>query len=428
MKKAILVLLFLCVAPGTTYGKYRTEWHLDASVEEEYNDNITLAPEGEEEDDFITRFIPGGSFLLESKTADLLLDYHLNADLYANDSDRNFIGHSALVDARKVFKRHWTLRLNDRFILTDTPREVVVTTEPPPEVVEPAEFYIGTRQERSTYFRNSLFSALEWQYGEDDQAHASYRNELYQNEDETVQDSMRHIFGVGFDHWFGPKYGLLFDFDYQRADFEEQNRFAGTSDFNGQDVRLVFTRRFTQHTSAFIEGGFTNRSFDREESDYRVYSADIGASHAFNPRVSGQIRGGYFLQDPETGDSESGFDGSASIAAKWVRLNGSAYVRSGYTESYIDAENLGFAKFWSVGTAFLYELTRRIDVGVNGSFVHYDFPERGSRNTWQVGIDANMLIRKWLTGSLTYLHQERFSDDFSDYTNNRFLLRFTATY
>lgn len=54
-----------------------------------YTDNVTLATQGQEESDFITRIAPGISARYRGSRTEFLLDYRLEHLMYAEDSDRN---------------------------------------------------------------------------------------------------------------------------------------------------------------------------------------------------------------------------------------------------------------------------------------------------------------------------------------------------
>lgn len=405
-------------------GQLRTQWHLDATLQEQYNDNINLSST-DPLADFITTFSPGGQILLDSKTGLLLLDYHLNANFYARNRDLNFVGHAANLDARQALVRNLTLRLLDNFILSDEPREVLIPEDPPPpdQVPGPTEFRVGTRMERSQYFRNNFQPSLEWRYGRDDLVSLRYRSEIYRNDRESTRDSTRDIGGIRGEHWFGPQWGVLYDLFYTKA------HFAQSSDYDGQDGLVGLRRRLSPHTTLYAQAGFVNRLFAQEGSvDYVIYRGALGAEHAFSPRVSGAVRVGYFFQVPEEGRSDGKPEGEASITVRFPQLTGRGFIRGGYMESYGDAENLGFGTFYAVGAAFNYRLFRHLSLALDGSLGWYDFPSSGKRTIWQVRPSVNYQISRWLAASAEFQHLEQTSDTASEYQNNRVFFRITARY
>jgi hypothetical protein len=410
----------LCIS----HAQLRTEWHLDATLQEQYNDNLNLSSQDPQRD-FITTFSPGGQLLLDSKTGQLLFDYHLNANFYARNKDLNFLGHTANLDARQALVRNLTLRLLDNFILSDEPREVLLPEEPPPpdEVPGPTEFRVGTRLTRSQYIRNSFQPSLEWRYDRDDWVMVRYRNELYRNDQESTRDSTRDTAGIRGEHWFVPQYGLVYDLSYTKA------LFAESSDFDGQDGTLALKHRLSPHTTVYVQAGFSNRVFAQEESiNYVVYRGSLGAEHAFNPMLSGAIRAGYFFQVPEEGKSDGKPEGEASITVRWPRFQGRGYLRGGYTESYGDSENLGFGTFYAAGAAFQYHISRHLFFALDGSMGWYEFPSSGKRTIWQVRPSLNARLLRWLTAAVEFQHLEQTSDTASQYSNNRFFFRVSVRY
>ncbi|MEJ5376804.1 MAG: hypothetical protein WHX93_09520 [bacterium] len=419
-----LGLFCLCCHPWVSTAQIKTEWHLDVTLQEQYNDNLNLSSENPQRD-FITTVSPGGQLLLDTKTGQMALDYHLNVNLYARNKDLNFLGHTANLDLRQALVRNLTLRLLDSFILSDEPREVLLPEEPPPpdEVPGPTEYRVGTRLTRSQYIRNSFQPVLEWRYDRDDWVSLRYRNEIYRNDQETTRDSTRDTVGLRGEHWFVPQWGLSYELSYTKA------QFVASSDFHGQDGSFAFKHRLSPHTTVYAQAGFSNRDFAPQESiDYVVYRGALGAEHAFSPLVSGAVRAGYFFQVPEEGKSDGKPEGEASITVRWRRFQGRGYLRGGYTESYGDAENLGFGTFYATGVSFRYDLARHLFVGLDGSVGNYDFPSSGKRTIWQVRPSLNAMIFRWLTAGLEYHHVEQTTSTASGYSNNRFFFRITARY
>lgn len=71
----------------------------ELSVAEIYTDNVTLAAEGAEEDDFVTEISPGIRVYREGRRVDVNINYRIQNLLYAEDSDRNATLHQLLADA-----------------------------------------------------------------------------------------------------------------------------------------------------------------------------------------------------------------------------------------------------------------------------------------------------------------------------------------
>ena len=411
-------LLLLLISPA--YGDYRVQWHVDGTLQEQYDDNIGLSST-DPQADWITILSPGGDLLVESKTGRLLFDYHLNANFYANNPVLNYLGHTANLNVQQALWKHFTFRLRDSFIRSDAPREESVP-DVAPDVPQATEFLLGTRLQRSPYMRNSFIPSLEYQYGKDDFLRLGYRNELYVREVESSRD-IRDTFNLGVDHWFGPQYGLLFTLDYLRTHFQT------SSDFDGQDATLIPKWRLDPLTTLFAQMEFSNRDFHDETTNYRIYRASLGVEHSFSPLISGRLRGGYFFLVPVKGATDGGLVGELSVTARWLHLQGSAYVRTGATESFLDAENLGFSKFWAFGAAGRYQATQRITLTLDASYNINEFPSGESRTTWQARVGGSAILLKWLTGSVDLFHQEELpGEEGGGFKDNRITFRLTARY
>jgi hypothetical protein len=63
------------------------------SVGQIYTSNVNLAPDGEEESDWVTRLAPGVNVLLEGTRVRAEVDYELESLFYADESDRNEVYH-----------------------------------------------------------------------------------------------------------------------------------------------------------------------------------------------------------------------------------------------------------------------------------------------------------------------------------------------
>ena len=409
---------------GVGSAELRTEYHLDITVQEQYDDNLTLSSENPQRD-FITTISPGGQLLLDYKTGRLFLDYHLHGNIYASHKELNYVGHEARLDFRHSILRNLTFRLMDNFVLSDAPREILVPEElPPPEAPpSPEEYRIGIRLTRSRYVRNALSPELEWRYGKNDFVALKYKDEIYRNDEESSRDSTRDTFGVRGEHWFSSYYGLGYDVSYTKA------HFVTSSDFHGQDGIVSLKRRLTPHTLLYIQGGIINRDFlEGETIDYTIYKGSLGAEHSFTKFLSGALRVGAAYFSPELGKSEVKPEGDASLTFRWERFRGSAFVRGGYVESYGDAENLGLGTYYATGAALQYFLLKHLYLALDGSLGSYDFPASGKRTIWQVRPSINWQVTKWLSATLEYRHVEQTSTKASEYTNNKFLFRVTARY
>ncbi len=86
-----------------------SDWTIEPAieVEEVFTNNVSLAPSGIKEEDFITVITPGISIEHESNRSRIELDYRLQNLLYINDGDRNDQFHLLRIDATgEMLKDH----------------------------------------------------------------------------------------------------------------------------------------------------------------------------------------------------------------------------------------------------------------------------------------------------------------------------------
>ncbi|MEQ6341898.1 MAG: TIGR03016 family PEP-CTERM system-associated outer membrane protein [Gammaproteobacteria bacterium] len=88
-------LSLFCMATLVAPAAHAMDWTVTPSLNlsETYSDNITLAPRGKEQSEFITQINPGVSLTGDAPRLKLNLNYRMQNLLYAKDSSRNNIRH-----------------------------------------------------------------------------------------------------------------------------------------------------------------------------------------------------------------------------------------------------------------------------------------------------------------------------------------------
>jgi hypothetical protein len=394
------------------------QWSTRIAVSEQYDDNINLE-EDDADHDWITSISPGLSLIALLEQTDVQLDYDLSYLDYARDQEDD------------EFRHHLTLsgfegiRVSDRMTL-DLDESLYISEDP----VEADETVTSVRRTRNRYYRNTTRARLNYAFGEGDLLYIGGQHILLENEEPSVEDSQSYGAMAGIAHWFTIRHGLSADFSYDRGDFDR------SEDFDSYDSTVTYTYRFSPATEASLS--YRYDFFDyREEGelrgDYGVHSARMGLSHQFTERTSTSISGGYFVQDLETGDGDDdGFDGEVSVNHRLengaLTLGGSA----GYRQQFVEAENLGFSKFYRASANFTYQLLERANVTLTGFYIKDDYQETtGDREdeTWGGAATLDFLILRWLSANLSYEFRERDSTiSDNDYTDNRVTLRLVAFY
>ena len=100
------------------------------TLRQTYTDNVTLAPEGEEEHDHITQLIPAVSFCQNRQRIRTQADYQAQILHYSEDSDRNEVLHRGNVDSTAVLRQEMLfLDMGARYDETRRGRDTVFATD-----------------------------------------------------------------------------------------------------------------------------------------------------------------------------------------------------------------------------------------------------------------------------------------------------------
>lgn len=102
-------LLYSLIGLLSASTAYAAAWDINpqVTVQEVYSDNIELAPDGQEEGDFVTELTPAVSLEGRGMRYRVNLDYGLQGLIYADDSSRNRINNLVTGDGQlEVFRDH----------------------------------------------------------------------------------------------------------------------------------------------------------------------------------------------------------------------------------------------------------------------------------------------------------------------------------
>jgi uncharacterized protein (PEP-CTERM system associated) len=139
---------------------------------------------------------------------------------------------------------------------------------------------------------------------------------------------------------------------------------------------------------------------------------------------------GYFWEEPDTGSRSEGPTYRASIVNRDARTTYVVSLQGGYNEDYFTSENLGFSRYHRLTGSVTHALEKRTSISFAGNIerVNYSSQDREDWIWGAVGTLSHMPL-KWLTLALEVSHREDNSNiDISDYTENRVVIRITATY
>lgn len=416
----LVVIAFLMTVPVSLHaqpGAPQRGFHPYISVQGEYNDNINLTATNKK-DDYITTVRPGLKYITDDPKAGIDFDYSAGFVFYGKETDKNYVSHSGRLNAKYLTAAHVNFYLKEQFIRSDEPREREYFT-----LTEENKYVLAQKTERYIYWRNVVSPTIEYQFGPEDRIGVTYRNNIYRTRDPAGERSQEDHINPFIDYWFDRRNGIHLEYGYTIGDFKN------SPDLTGHRANVKYTNRFSPRTSAFCEYTYLQRDFDNPGIDYDVHEPSIGITYAFSPVTNASAQIGYFWKKPDRGDKTEGVSYKAHITSRDVRTSYYLSLQGGYTEDFFTAENLGFNRYHRLTGSITHFLVKSTSIGLAGNVEYAEFSPTREEWIWGINGSASYTPLKWLTLSLEISHRERDSNvNAYDYTENRGIIRVTATY
>lgn len=422
MKKVILIAILITLAASGPAHAWKLELTPRFYVSEEYNDNIYLTNDDEEED-FITG--AGVGFTLETagKHNTLTLDYDPKYQYFSQNDDLSFWEQKASLAWEWQLARHTNFKIQDRFTYTEDPffvTDVIIT-----EFKGIKKFDFTVRKDRRAYTSNTASATLTHETQGKNTVELDYLYSILKNDDEEIEDNERHSPSMEINYKMSPHNALTFLAGYTLGDFEE------SEDFDRIEGNLKWTRNFAPHWEGYLEYDHTYLDYDRDKTGYNVYNPMMGIVTTLGKQTELTLAGGYFYQDKGAGGDESGPAGELELEHRFERGTASVFGSYGSDESYFGTENLGLSLSYDAGLRFSYQLFQDFAVELSGRYrrdEYKDLEEPRIDDTYRGGCSLiyNPTSLRWLFVNLSYLYYSLDStDDEKIYANNRVILQFT---
>ncbi len=416
----VMIFMILCM-PASVLGAGvagESYFHPYLIGQEEYNDNINLTPTNKSAD-YITTVGPGLSFNKADAMSGMDLDYKLGFVYYNKDTDKNYLRQNGSLNAKYLTKGHVNFYLKDLFIQSDEPREL----EPLTTQAE-NKYVLSIAPERAVYWRNIVEPTIEYKFGPENRVRLIYRNNIYRTTRTDGQDSQENYLNSLFDYWYDKRNGVHLEYGYTLGNFEQ------SPNMNAQKANVRYSHRFNQKSGMFGEYTYSKRSFGPSSSGYDIHEPSVGMTHAFSPTLNTSAQIGYFGKNPTSGTGTDGLSYKASITQlDDLRTTYILTLQGGFTEDYFTSENLGFKLYHRLTGSWKHFLAKRTSIGFSGSVERVEFDQ--GRKDWMQGVTGTLAHQplKWLTVALECSHRVRSSNiDSYDYTENRAMIKITATY
>jgi hypothetical protein len=424
---AFLVLLGLpATSPAQTTERTFTP---RISVDETYDDNIDLTHTNEKSD-WITTVSPGFNLAVNTQHTKLNLDVSGGRSFYLDHSSRDATRLGTTLSLNQQVSSRLSVLASDTFARTEEP----LTAE--------NGLITNVSQQRVVRYYNTGETGLSYQFGPENRATFGYRNRLFDSRSDQEEDSLGSEGFFDLVTWFGPRFGTEITGSVLRATFDQPSGFTGapTEDFYNYTGEGTLNYRWERSRRVYVRYQILDHRPDQTSVetgalDYRVHQGTLGTSLALGPHTTLDADGGYFFQDLDGGDNQSGPAFHALLTTRQERLTLRLGGAGGYDESYFTSENLGFAKYYQALGSLDYRLTEPLAVFASGSYRWEKYYGAVGQNadrtdkTWQTVAGFRYSFLRYLTLSLDGTHTERSSDVREDeFTDNRGTLRLTWAY
>lgn len=426
---AIAVVLVLAFSPCAQSAQLNFTPVL--TVSEEYNDNIFLAPD-DEEDDFITRVTFGGTLELLGRTAGAELTYLPSYEWYNDFDDYDGWTHDLLARTWYNFTANTSVELRNAFIRTRGSLEdagfVGATSDDP--LVAPDITPDPLRRGLSEYYTNATTLRLDHRFGAEDTVYAAYAYRFRRDVDEGTDENDIWEPSIGGTYWFTNFWGIETDMYYSHRDYESE---TDREEWYG---RLRLNRRINRHLNAYAQYEHTILDYDENtvgDVDYDIYQPTVGFDYQLDQNTRIDIGAGWYFQNRDDGNDDDGFVLTASADKVWPFRRGlvGLTLLAGTDIDDEGVEDLGFNQYYEAIARTEYAFTPRFSGTATAGYRWDDYPdEEPSRTDKTISATAGLQYQalRWMVLNLDYTFRDLNSDDDAEeYTENRVIFSITLT-
>ena len=384
------------------------------SVETSYTDNVDLVPDNEEHD-FITTISPGFDLGLTGRKHESTLSYTPSWALYSRFSEYNEMRHNASLAAMQEITRSTRIELSNDYVYTEDP---AYDTEDPISEVDTT-----VRRDREPYQSNSTDASLIHQFGPEDSIELGYRYYFLKNDDPRYEDSDNQEPRLRITYWpVANRYGIETEVSYTDRSFDD------SEDYDDTFSRMRLIHRVSRHLDVYLEYAQEWTNYVDDGVDYTVYNPLAGFTWAASANFSLNASLGYFIQEDDNDEEESGLSGSLEGIYSWRdRHTLSILADYGYDQSDSGAETLGFTEYYGVTASLDYQLGRRLFSSFRLAYERNSYtevePERDD-DIWRANASLTYQALPWMGVEVGYAFRDLSSDvEINDYTENRAFFR-----
>lgn len=401
LKSLIVAVVLFGMMFSTSNAWSAFEIHPYLTLEEEYNDNIFLSDENEEED-WITTVEPGISLSYDNRSVAATVDYSLRYRFYKDHDDETLDKFKDVqrADATALFfgGRPFTLRLSETIS-----RETI-------DERDDNEF--NDIENRSTVYHTSVIPEYRWQLTPTFSLLFGYTYDRFDYVDARGNDSEEHE----------GRFSLVKQLSattevFARYAYAVHQSDADEDEFERQDYILGLTQQLGGRTTVSMEGGFSDIEYD---SGFDTDGINLLVDISYQLSAPMTLTLGYsqdFTTTAEDGLTETqeasfgaAYEKELLTAATELFWNNSEYVRQ-------DREDEAYGVRFDLSR----NLTRLFIVSADAEYERATYDDPGvdeEVDRFTVGASFAYEYRRFLA-SLGYRYRISDSDiDVNDYTNN----------
>ena len=388
------------------------------SVGEAYTDNIDLTPD-DEAHDFISTISPGVDIEMIGQLSTVSLSYTPTYASYMRSPENDTLRHNATLGASRQLSRSTRFEISNDYLYTEDP---LYDTEDPL-----SEADTTVRQGRETYTANSAELAVINQFGPENSVELGYAYDFLENSSPALEDHDSHRPSLTVTYWPDPgQYGSESEVSYTRRYFED------SENYNDLLGRLRLIRRLGPHLDVYAEYTHEWTEYVEAGADYQVYTPLVGFAWDEYAHSTIAASFGYFFQDSDGMETESGSVGSIEAIYNWRDRHSLSFLGDvGYDRADAGPENLGFTTFYSVMGVLDYQLGRRwasnLSVGFRRNIYTAEDPDRED-SIWRTSAGLAYQPSTWMVVEAGYAFRKLNSNiNENDYTENRAFINVTLS-
>ena len=365
-------------------GPFRILTSLELALE--YDDNILLTKDNKI-DDLIWIISPGILIEIPAKSYAVRLGYRADILEYTENSEFNTVHHNALFDAQYNFPWNLSVRLSDRFVITDdfagfpVPEQTVLTKRTENTLETGANYVLRERYSFDGSFRWFL---------------VRYDDKQFQNDD---RDD--YIVTGTFFYRILPKTSVLGAVDYIWIRYDQAES-ARLNDSEGWRFWLGLKGDLTAKTTVLVRAGWEWKNYDNPiQRDWDGLVAEGNIIWKYREPSQVRLFGG-------RANVESTFQGQPYYVSNYAGVEARHFIGERLT---LTARALGGVNDYPYVTVTPDKVAKRSDT------------------FFEAGVSLRYQMRKWLAFELGYNFLDLSSNfDEFDYTDNRVKASVILTY